>query len=85
MRGAETQHAWAIDPKTRVLALTFCALSVPVLGSMAVCAAVPGKLIPMASMNTAMVLAVNMPPHVPGPGMACSICHCITRVTEAMY
>src|SRR5690606_34254256 len=30
----------------------------------------PGRLMPMASMAAAMVLAVYMPPHEPGPGQA---------------
>ena len=36
----------------------------------AACAELFGRLIPIASMALAMVLAVYMPPHEPGPGMA---------------
>jgi len=37
---------------------------------MAACAELPGKLIPSASIAEAMVLAVYIPPHEPGPGIA---------------
>ena len=45
-------------------------LSFFLAGLTAAWALLPGKLIPMASMALAMVLAVYMPPQEPGPGMA---------------
>ena len=45
-------------------------LSFFLAGLTAAWALLPGRLIPMASMALAMVLAVYMPPQEPGPGMA---------------
>ena len=39
-------------------------------GLIAAWALLPGRLIPIASIALAMVLAVYMPPHEPGPGIA---------------
>ena len=39
-------------------------------GLIAAWALLPGRLIPIASIALAMVFAVYMPPHEPGPGMA---------------
>ncbi len=39
-------------------------------GEMASCAELLGRLMPSASIALAMVLAVYMPPHEPGPGIA---------------
>jgi len=40
-------------------------------GEIAVFEEDPGRVIPMASIAVAMVLAVYIPPQAPGPGQAC--------------
>ena len=47
-------------------------------GSTAGIEQLPGRLIPMASMADAMVLAVYMPPQAPGPGQAVHSMPCLS-------
>ena len=59
--------------------------SVFLCAEMATCAELLGRLMPMASIAEAMVLAVYMPPQDPAPGMAHDsiFCSCLSLIVPA--